>query len=81
MWQTLSGCLAAHGGGWTDCEAGCQHEPSHRALKTIHQDIRTKKRGVFIFIFYFFKAERDRSYIEQTRSKKNLGLLLQNILV
>lgn len=28
MWQTLSGRLATHCGGWTGCEAGCQRQPS-----------------------------------------------------
>lgn len=34
MQQTLSGRLAAHCGGWTGCEAGCQHQPLWRELRT-----------------------------------------------
>lgn len=34
MQQTLSGRLAAHCGGWTGCEAGCQHQPPWRELRT-----------------------------------------------
>lgn len=33
MWQTLSGRLATHCGGWTGCEAGCQHQPSCSGLR------------------------------------------------
>lgn len=34
MRQTLSGRLATHCGGWTGCEAGCQHGPSWTELRT-----------------------------------------------
>lgn len=59
MWQTLSGRLATHCGGWTGCEAGCQHRPSWRELRaaaTTHRKPGPRSNDSFSSIHYLTRS-------------------------